>query len=143
MSLTFRTSTCIGHLRCENQDCEYTSRVHHTSPFNEREWDGFTVTTIPVGQPAPAGSTLVYKIFKVPPICFATCAARIYYVYGAANMTRACLHLGFMSIQLRWAKTRRSKRGRISSLRSRLRRLPRLLILPSSWRLVRSSWVSY
>jgi hypothetical protein len=52
------------------------------------------VTTIPVGQPAPAGSTLVYKICKVPPICFATCSARIYYVYGAANMTCACLYLG-------------------------------------------------
>jgi hypothetical protein len=49
MSLTFRTSTCIGHLRCENQDCEYTSRIHRTSPVNEREWNGFTVTTIPVG----------------------------------------------------------------------------------------------
>jgi hypothetical protein len=94
MSLTFRTSTYIGHFRCKNQDCEYTSRIHRTSPVNERELDGFTVTTIPVGQPAPAGSTLVCKICKVPPICFATCAARIYYVYGAANMTRACLHLG-------------------------------------------------
>jgi hypothetical protein len=94
MSLTFRTSTCIGHLRCENQDCEYTSHIHRTSPVNEREWNGFSVTTIPVGQPARAGSTLVCKICKVPPIYFAACAARIYYVYGAANMTRACLHLG-------------------------------------------------
>jgi hypothetical protein len=94
MSLTFCTSTCIGHVHCENQDCEYTSHVHRTSPVNEREWDGFTVTTIPVGQPAPAGSTLVCKICKVPPIYFAICAARIYYVYGAANMTRTCLHLG-------------------------------------------------
>jgi hypothetical protein len=49
MNLTFRTSTCIGHLRCENQDCEYTSRIHRTSLVNEREWDGFTVTTISVG----------------------------------------------------------------------------------------------
>jgi hypothetical protein len=94
MSLTFRTSTCIGHLRCENQDCEYTSRIHRTSPVNERDWDGFTVTTIPVGQPALAGSSLVCKICKVPPICIAACAARIYYVSGATNMTHACLHLG-------------------------------------------------
>jgi hypothetical protein len=35
MSLTFRTSTCIGHLRFENQDCEYISRIHCTSPVNE------------------------------------------------------------------------------------------------------------
>jgi hypothetical protein len=93
MSLTFRTSTCIGHLRCENQDCKYTSCIHRTSPVNEQEWDGFTVTTIPVGQPTPTGSTLICKIYKVPPICITTCAAKIYYVYGAANMTRACLHL--------------------------------------------------
>jgi hypothetical protein len=94
MSLTFRTSICIGHLRCENQDCEYTSRIHRTSLVNEQEWNGFIVTTIPVGQPAPVGSSLVYKICKVPPVCIATCATRIYYVFGAANMTRACMHLG-------------------------------------------------
>jgi hypothetical protein len=94
MSLTFRTSTCIGHLCCKNQDCEYTSHIHRTPLVNEREWDGFTVTTIPVGQPTPARSTLIYKIYKVLLICVATCAARIYYVYGATNMTRACLHLG-------------------------------------------------
>jgi hypothetical protein len=93
MSLTFRTSTCIGHLRCENQDCEYTSCIHRTSPINEREWDGFTVTTIPVGQLAPARSSLICKICKVPLVCIATCAERIYYVFGVANMTRACLHL--------------------------------------------------
>jgi hypothetical protein len=94
MSLTFRTSTCLGHLRCENQDCEYTSRIHCTSLVNELEWDGFTVTTILVGQPTPVGSSLIYKICKVPPVCIATFGARIYYVFGAANMTRACVHLG-------------------------------------------------
>ena len=72
--LTFRTSTCIGHLRCENQECEYNTRIHRTSSVNERKWDGFTVTTFPIGQPAPDGSTLVCKIWKVPPFCVATCA---------------------------------------------------------------------
>jgi hypothetical protein len=143
MSLTFRTSTCIGHLRCENQDCEYTSHIHRTSKVNEREWDGFTVTTIPVGQPAPAGSTLVCKICKVPPIYFATCAARIYYVYGAANMTRACLHLGVHEQTVKVGEDQKIKEKTVSSLRSRSRGLPRPLILPLSWRLVRSSWVSY
>jgi hypothetical protein len=94
MSLTFRTSTCIGHLCCENQDCEYTSRIHRTSPINEWEWDGFTVTTIPVGQPAPVESSLVCKICKIPPVYIATCTAIIYYVFGAANITHVCLHLG-------------------------------------------------
>jgi hypothetical protein len=44
MSLSFCTSTCVGHLHCENQDCEYTSCIHHISPVNEMEWDGFTPT---------------------------------------------------------------------------------------------------
>ena len=92
--LTFCTSTCIGHLRCENQECEYTTCIHCTSSVNEREWDGFTVTTFPIGQPAPVGSTLVCKICKVPPICVAACAARVYYVFGAAHMTRASQNLG-------------------------------------------------
>jgi hypothetical protein len=61
---------------------------------NELEWDGITMTTIPVGQPAPAELSLVCKICKVPLICITTCAARIYYVFGAANMTRAYVHLG-------------------------------------------------
>jgi hypothetical protein len=67
MDLTFRTSTCAGHLRCGNQDCEYTT---------------------------PHGSILVCKICKHPPVCIANCVARIYYVLGPANMTHACLHLG-------------------------------------------------
>ena len=94
ISLTFYTSTCIGHLQCENQECEYTTHIHHTSSVNEREWNGFTVTTFPVEQPTPVGSTLVCKICKVPLICVAACTARVYYVFGAANMTSACLHLG-------------------------------------------------
>jgi hypothetical protein len=94
MNLTFCTSTCLGHLRCENRDCEYTSHIHRTSPVNELEWDGFTVTTIPVGQPIPTGSYLVCKICKVPLVCIATCGARIYYVFGTTNMTRTCVHLG-------------------------------------------------
>jgi hypothetical protein len=93
MSLTFRTSTCVGHLRCENQDCKYTSRIHCTSPVNELKWDGFTVITILVGQPTPIGSSLICKICKVPPVYIATCGARIYYVFGPANMTCACMHL--------------------------------------------------
>jgi hypothetical protein len=93
MSLTFCTSTCIGNLRCQNQDCEYTSCIHRTSSVNEWEWDGFTMTTIPVRQPTPARSSLVYKICKVPPVYIATCVARIYYVYGATNKTCAYLHL--------------------------------------------------
>jgi hypothetical protein len=37
MNLMFRTSTCASHLRCENQDCKYTSYIHHTSSMNKME----------------------------------------------------------------------------------------------------------
>ena len=94
VNLTFRTSSCIGHLRCENQECEYTTCIHRNFLVNELEWDGFTLTSFLIGQPAPIGSSLICKICKVPPLCVATCAARVYYVYGDASMTRACLHLG-------------------------------------------------
>jgi hypothetical protein len=125
MSLTFCTSTCIGHLRCENQDCEYTSRIHRTSPVNEREWDGFTMTTTPVGQPAPAGSTLVCKICKAPPICFATCAARIYYVYEAANMTRAFLHLGIHEHPVKVGKDQEIKERMRKLIEEQVERTPK------------------
>jgi hypothetical protein len=49
MGLTFRSTSCVGHLRCDNQDCEYLSRVHRTSLVNEMEWDDFTITSFQVG----------------------------------------------------------------------------------------------
>ena len=49
VNLTFHTSTCIDHLRCENQECEYNTRIHRTFAVNELEWDGFTLTSILVG----------------------------------------------------------------------------------------------
>ena len=94
MSLMFCTSTCIGHLRCENQDCKYTSHIHLTSLVHELEWDGFTVTTIPIRQPIPARLSLICEICKVPRVCIATYGAKIYYVFGTANMTSVYVHLG-------------------------------------------------
>jgi hypothetical protein len=93
MNLTFCTSTCVGHLHCENQVCKYIACIHHTSLMNVIEWNGFTLTTFVVGQPIPDGSTLVCKICKVPQIYIAPCGARIYYVFGIDNMTRVCLHI--------------------------------------------------
>jgi hypothetical protein len=125
MSLSFRISICIGHLRCENHDCEYTSRIHRTSPVNEREWDGFTVTTIPVGQPAPAGSLFVCKICKVPPVCIATYSAIIYYVSGAANMTRACLHLGLHEHPVKVGKDQEIKERTRKLIEDQVERIPK------------------
>ena len=68
--------------------------MHRTSLVNEMEWDGFTIHPFQVGCQPPSRSTIVCKICKTPPICVATCKARIYYISGGENMSRACVHLG-------------------------------------------------
>jgi hypothetical protein len=40
LKLLFRTSSCLGHLRCDNPTCEYLQRDHMTSKVNETEWEG-------------------------------------------------------------------------------------------------------
>ena len=94
MGLTFRMSSCLGHLQCTNAACDYLSRVHRSSEANEIEWDGVSSLTFEVGSIPPKGSTVVCKICKVPPSCLDGCLAKIYYVIGHGNMTRACVHLG-------------------------------------------------
>ena len=143
MSLTLYTSICVGHLCCENQDCEYTSRIHRTSLVNELEWDGFTKTKLPVGQPVPIGSSLVCKICKVPPICIATCGVRIYHVLGTTNMTHTCLHLRHHKHHVKVGEDRKIKERTRKIIEEQVKRTPKPLILPLSWRLLRSLWVSY
>jgi hypothetical protein len=92
--LIFRTSSCCGHLRCENVDCDYLTRVHRTTAVNETEWDGVSSFVFDVGTNPPRDSTLVCKCCKVPPSCLATCDAKIYYVLGKNSMTRAYVHFG-------------------------------------------------
>jgi hypothetical protein len=94
MGLTFCTSSCVGHLRCNNEDCEYLSHVHRINPLNETEWDGSTPTPFLAGDQPPSASSILCKIYKTPPFGVATCGARIYYVFGRDDMTRACIHLG-------------------------------------------------
>ena len=94
MGLTFHTSSCSGHLRCSNADCEYITRIHHTSVANEIEWDGVSSFTVEVGMHPPKGSTLICNICKSPPSYLAICPAKIYYILGKDYMTRVCVHLG-------------------------------------------------
>jgi hypothetical protein len=92
--MIFRTSYCCGHLRCENVDCDFLTRVHRTIVVNETEWDGISSFVFDVGSNPPKGWTLVCKCYKVPPSCLATCDAKIYYVLGKNSITRACVHFG-------------------------------------------------
>jgi hypothetical protein len=90
----FYTSSCIGHLRYDNQDCEYLSHVHYTYPLNETEWDGSTPTSFLVGCQTSSASSILCKICKTQISYVATCGAGIYYIFGKDDMTRACIHLG-------------------------------------------------
>ena len=66
-------------------------------------------------QPPPSESTLVCKVCKEPPSCVATCEAKIYYVVGKANQTRACIHIGTHDHPVKVGDYRDSK-AEISSL---------------------------
>ena len=94
MGLTCHTSSCIGHLHCDNQDCEYLSHVHHTYPLNEIGWDGSTPTLFLARCQPSSLSSILCKICITPPSCVATCGMRIYFVFGRDDMTCTCIHLG-------------------------------------------------
>jgi hypothetical protein len=92
--LSFRFSACVGHLRCNNKDCEYLNRRPRIFQVNETEFEGCTLQAFVVDQTPPTESTLVCKVCKEPPTCISTYGAKIYYVAAKNNHTRACIHLG-------------------------------------------------
>lgn len=94
LGLTFPTSSCLEHLRCDNVYCEFLTRIHHTTPVNEMEWEGNSTLPFEVREVSPKGSTIVCTICKVPPTCLALCNARVYYILASEFMTRACIHFG-------------------------------------------------
>ena len=90
--LKFRRSTCVGHLRCDNEDCDYLAR---TSKKNETEWTGTTNFPFDVRQSPPPDSSIVCKVCKKAPSCRDSCTARVYYVLNVNDRSRACIHLGY------------------------------------------------
>ena len=94
VGLAFRSSTCVGHLQCQNPTCDYLQRAHRLSQVNDTEFDGFTKEPFPLSGIVPSGSTLVCRICKQPPTCIALCEAKIFYVHGKNSSQRACIHIG-------------------------------------------------
>ena len=91
--LTYRKSTCTGHLQCPNPACDYKCR--NEGRTNQTEWSGFAFTPFPVDGALSDKSTLVCKLCQTPPICLALCDARIYYVTSSdPECTRMAIHLG-------------------------------------------------
>ena len=92
--LVFRSSNCIGHLQCQNHECDFLQRAHRSSKLNDTEFEGFTKDRFPINGAPPSGSTLVCRICKEPPRCIVLCDAKIFYVHGKDFSNRACIHLG-------------------------------------------------
>jgi hypothetical protein len=94
LGLSFRSSACVGHLRCNNKEYEYLIRRPRIFEVNETKFEGYTLQAFIVDRAPPPDSTLVCKICKEPLTCIAICGAKIYYVAGKKNHTRACIHIG-------------------------------------------------
>ena len=87
---TFKTSYCLGHLRCTKNSYDFLHRSHRLEAVNEMEWEGVSPSIMDVGDAHPRGSTLVYTICNHPPSCIATCPAKVYYVLGKQSCTLSC-----------------------------------------------------
>jgi hypothetical protein len=68
--LTFRKSLCVGQLVCNNQNCGFFTR---SSKCNKTYWSGQSNTPFKLGHLRPPDSTLVCKVYKVPPTCANFC----------------------------------------------------------------------
>ena len=88
--LIFQRSSCIGHLQCPNDMCEYFSRngrVH-----NSTELIGIIPTPFMVGIDPPQNSKVQCKVCHAVSICLDVCYAKIIYVHSqSSNMSRVLL----------------------------------------------------
>ena len=126
--LSFRSSSCVGHLRCENPHCEYLGRAHRTSSNNDTKFEGVTKEPFSIGRPPPSGSTLVCKICKMPPKCVALCNARIFYVHGNDTSQRACIHLGHHSHPVKVGDYRQSRKKIDALIEKHVERIPQAMV---------------
>ena len=110
LNLTFCSSICIGHLQCQNQDCDYFKHPYRTFALNDMEFDGFSKEPFSVSGPPPSGSTLVCKICKEPSKCVVMCNARIFYVHGDESSQRVYIHLGHYSHPVKVGDYRHSRK---------------------------------
>jgi hypothetical protein len=110
VGLAFRSSTCVGHLQCQNPSCDYLQRTHRTSKVNDTEFEGFTKDPSPLSGIVPSGSTFVCRICKEPPKCIALCEAKIFYVHGNESSQRACIHIGIHQHPMKVGVCRNSRK---------------------------------
>jgi hypothetical protein len=64
--LSFRSSACVGHLRCNNKECEYLIRRPRIFEVNETEFEGCTLQAFVVDRPPPLTLRLFARYVKNP-----------------------------------------------------------------------------
>ena len=90
--LSFRRSSCAGHLQCTNKYCDYLYR--NGSVHNCTEWIGSTPISFFVKDVAPEKSRLECKVCHSTPVCIVVYHARILYVHSTSSeMSRTCIYL--------------------------------------------------
>ena len=94
LDLVFWSSTCGGHLECQNPYCNNLHHAYCTSSVNDIEFDSFTKEPFPIGGLMFSFSTLICKICKEPPKYIAPCVVKIFYVYGNDITQWVCILLG-------------------------------------------------
>ena len=122
---TFKTSFCLGHLRCTNSSCDFLRRSHLVEAVNEMEWEGVSPSIMDVGDAHPHGSTLLCSICKRPPSCIATCPVKVYYVLGKQSSIRAFVHLGTHSHLVKDGELRDMRERTRSLIGEQMERTPR------------------
>ena len=128
LDLSFRSSTCVGHLRCENPLCEYLERAYRTFSNNDTKFEGVTKEPFSVERPPPSGSTLVYKICKMPSKCVALCNARIFYVHGDDTSQRACIYLGHHNLLVKIGDCRQNRKKIDALIEEHVERTPQATV---------------
>ena len=91
--LTYRNSSCTGHLECPNLSCDSIWR--NNGMVNSRKWSGVALVLFSMRGSPTEKSTLACKVCQTPPICLALCDARIYHMLSSdSDVIRAAIHLG-------------------------------------------------
>ena len=67
LNLSFQSSSCISHLRCENPRCKYLHRAHRTYSNNDTGFKGIIKEPFFVGGPHLLDPLLFVRFARSPP----------------------------------------------------------------------------
>ena len=88
------SSTCIGHLQCQNWSCDYLQRAHHASKVNNMEFEGFIKYIFFLSSIVSFRSNTVCMIYKNLPNALHFARQKSSTCMGKSFSHRACIHIG-------------------------------------------------